>query len=106
LENDGGKIWKDPGGDAPKADEVLSQKRAEQAAQSFMPGQSEQLAALKAEVERLRESIGQVASGTSQLASAEFKELASAAEKKLKENVFLSVGIAAAIGYLWGRSGR
>ena len=94
------------GGDTAKADEVLAQKNAERAADSILPGQQEQLAALKLEMDRLRESLQQIASGTSQIASAEFRELTAAAEEKLKQNVFISVGVAAFLGYVWGRSGR
>ena len=100
-------IWTNPDGVATsKADDVIAQKNAERDAESVLPDQKEQIAALKTELERLRESVQQIASGTRQIASAEFKELTSAAEERLKQNVFLSVGIAAVVGYLWGRSGR
>jgi prefoldin subunit 5 len=85
---------------------VLAKKSAERDADAFLPDQKEQIAALKSEIERLRDSIQQIASGTTQIASAEFKELSAMAEEKLKQNVFVSVGVAAFIGYLWGRSGR
>jgi len=87
----------------PMADEVLAERQARQD-EGFAPSQSEQIAALRSEVERLRDSIQQIASGSSQLASAEFRELTNAAEERLKRNVFLSVGMAALVGYLWGRT--
>jgi ElaB/YqjD/DUF883 family membrane-anchored ribosome-binding protein len=107
MENDSGQIWRGAqDGGTSKADDVLAQKKAERKADAILPDQSEQIAALRAEIERLTESVRQVAAGTSEIATAEFKELAAAAERKLKQNVFVSVGVAAALGYLWGRSGR
>ena len=89
-----------------KADEVLAEKIAERRSSEFNPDTNQELEALRAEVDRLRGSLQEIASSSRRLASAEFDELKTAAEEKLKQNVFLSVGVAALVGYLWGRSRR
>ena len=100
-------IWTSPTpGETDKVDEVLAAKNAERAAEGFVPDSSQQIEALRAEIDRLQDSIREIASGSKRLATTEFDELKAAAEEKLRENVFLSVGIAALVGYLWGRARR
>lgn len=71
---------------------------------SFGDEQSAQLAALKAEIETLKESISVIASTARDLAGTSVDVAFNDAEEILKRNVFASVGIAALIGYLWGRT--
>jgi len=66
--------------------------------------QSAQLAALKREIETLKESISVIASTAKSLAGTSFDSTVNDTEEILKRNVFASVGIAAVIGYLWGRT--
>jgi ElaB/YqjD/DUF883 family membrane-anchored ribosome-binding protein len=68
--------------------------------------QSAQIAALKAEIGSLKESISVIATTTRSLAGTGVDVAVNDAEEILKRNVFASVGIAALIGYLWGRVGR
>ena len=110
----GSGIWTNPGssdtkpvmGETNLVDEVLAEKKAERASEAFVPDASQELEALRAEIDRLRGSIKEIASSSKRLATVEFDELKAAAEEKLKENVFLSVGVAAVVGYLWGRARR
>jgi ElaB/YqjD/DUF883 family membrane-anchored ribosome-binding protein len=89
-----------------KADEVLAEKNGERAIGEFVPDSDQEIAALRAEIDRLRGSIHEIASGSKRLVSAEVTEFRAIAEDKLKQNVFLSVGVAAFVGYLWGRTRR
>lgn len=89
-----------------EAEEVLAEKNGERATGEFAPDSDQEIAALRAETDRLRGSIHEIASGSKRLVSAEFAEFSAAAEDKLKQNVFLSVGVAAFVGYLWGRTRR
>lgn len=66
--------------------------------------QSAQLEALKAELTSLKETVTSLASTARGLATTSFNTMADDAEEVLKRNVFVSVGIAALVGYLWGRS--
>ena len=66
--------------------------------------QSAQLATLRADIETLKESISVIASTAKNLASASVEDALSDAQDVLKRNVFASVGIAALMGYLWGRT--
>jgi ElaB/YqjD/DUF883 family membrane-anchored ribosome-binding protein len=107
-------IWTNPGsgdtkpviGETRLVDEVLAEKNAERGSEAFAPDASQELDALRAEIDRLRASIHEIASSSKRLATAEFDELKTAAEEKLNQNVFLSVGVAALVGYLWGRTRR
>lgn len=104
-------IWTNPGaGDTKPAfgatklvDEVLADKRAEHISEAFAPDASHEVDGLRAEIDRLRASIQEIASSSKRLATAELDELKTAAEETLKQNVFLSVGVAAMVGYLWGK---
>ena len=66
--------------------------------------QAEQLAALWAEIEILRQSIAAVAADTKNLATERAEVTVSRVEEALSRNVFLSVGLAALLGYIWGRT--
>ena len=85
--------------EAALVDDVLADAESE----AFALSQREQIAALKTEIERLRESIQQIASGSSQLAASEFRAATHTLEQRIQENAFLSVGIAAFLGFVWGR---
>lgn len=94
--------------DAPLVDEVIEARRLEerQADASFTRAQHEQIAALKAELSQLQASIREIASGSSQVAVGEMKHVVSRVERKLQENVFVSVAAAAFLGFLWGTTRR
>jgi len=64
----------------------------------------EQLAALRLEIDRLKDTVQQIASSSSQLAAAEIRQMVSTTEERLQQNVFLAVGVAALFGYIFGRS--
>ena len=84
-----------------KAEEVIADKNIDGG--TMLHGHEEELHALRAEIARLQESIQQIVSSSKRIANAEYSDLRDATEAKLKENVFLSIGIAAFVGYLWGR---
>lgn len=65
--------------------------------------QAAQIAALKTEIESLTKSVSSIASTAKDLAATSFDTAVNDAEQLLKRNVFASVGIAALLGYLWGR---
>jgi len=66
--------------------------------------QGEQVDAIKHEIARLRETVATIASRASELATAKAETTMTDVEDALKRNVFMSVGVALAIGYVWGRS--
>lgn len=66
--------------------------------------QAAQVEALRAELERLKESVGAVTATARGLATTSADAFVTDAEAYLRRNVFASVGIAAFIGYLWGRT--
>jgi ElaB/YqjD/DUF883 family membrane-anchored ribosome-binding protein len=65
--------------------------------------QAAQIEALKTELESLKQSISAVASTAKNLVGTSTNAALEDAEEILKRNVFASVGIAAFIGYLWGK---
>lgn len=65
--------------------------------------QAAQIKALKAEIESLKEAVAAVASTAKTLVGTSANVAMDDVEEILKRNVFASVGIAAFIGYLWGR---
>jgi ElaB/YqjD/DUF883 family membrane-anchored ribosome-binding protein len=100
-------IWTKPVSAEPDLVEAVSaEKNAERGSEGFVPDTSQELEALRSEIDRLRNSIQEIASSSKRLATAEFDELKASAEEKLKQNVFLSVGVAAVVGYFWGRTRR
>jgi len=66
--------------------------------------QAAQITALKVELESLSKSVTAIASTAKDLAAGSFDAAVADAEQMLKRNVFAAVGIAALIGYLWGRT--
>jgi ElaB/YqjD/DUF883 family membrane-anchored ribosome-binding protein len=66
--------------------------------------QAAQMEALKTEIAALKETVTSLASTARGLASTSFNAMAADAEEVLKRKVFVSVGVAAFVGYLWGRS--
>jgi prefoldin subunit 5 len=63
-----------------------------------------QLEELTAELERLKESVAAVASTARGFAATRVETTIADVEEALKRNVFISVGTAFFIGYVWGRS--
>jgi ElaB/YqjD/DUF883 family membrane-anchored ribosome-binding protein len=66
--------------------------------------QAAQLKAMKADLENLRQTVTAIASSARHVAAARVEYTVADIEETLKRNVFLSVGLAAAIGYVWGRT--
>ncbi|UVC10510.1 hypothetical protein IHQ71_07915 [Rhizobium sp. TH2] len=64
----------------------------------------DQLKALKAELENLKHSVATIATTARGVASEKVDVTVADVEEALKRNVFASVGIAALVGYLWGRT--
>jgi ElaB/YqjD/DUF883 family membrane-anchored ribosome-binding protein len=81
-----------------------SQNGNDTASNSLAGDQAAQLEALRAEIASLKESVSSLASAAKTVASTSFNNMAAEAEVVLKRNVFASVGIAAFIGYVWGRT--
>ena len=99
--------WSNPAvADNDKIGDGPAAQNAEHAGRESVADTSRELEALRAEIDRLRASIHEIASGSKRIATAEWDELKAAAEMKLTQNVFLSVGVAALAGYLWGRTRR
>ena len=65
---------------------------------------ADQLEALTAELERLKESVAAVASSARGFAATRVETTIADVEEALKRNVFISVGAALFIGYVWGKS--
>jgi hypothetical protein len=63
-----------------------------------------QIEALKVDVEDLTQSLARIAGTAKGLASDQYAATVAELEETLKRNVFVSVGIAAFAGYLWGRT--
>lgn len=64
----------------------------------------DQLQALASELETLKQSVMKIAQTARAAATDQVDVTIADIEKTLTRNVFASVGIAALIGYLWGRS--
>jgi len=64
----------------------------------------DQLKALKAELENLKHSVATIATTARGVATEKVDLTVADVEEALKRNVFASVGIAALVGYLWGRT--
>lgn len=64
----------------------------------------DQLKALKAELENLKHSLATIATTARGVATEKVDVTVADVEEALKRNVFASVGIAALVGYLWGRT--
>lgn len=71
---------------------------------SLAEEQAAQVEALMQELETLKTSVASITITARGLASTSANAMAAEAEGYLKRNVFASVGIAAFIGYLWGRT--
>lgn len=63
-----------------------------------------QLELVRAEIENLRQSVATIAATAKSLAAEGVEVTVADLEETLKRNVFLSVGIAAFVGYVWGRT--
>ena len=66
--------------------------------------QADQIDTLKSELETLKTSVATVTAQARHLAGTSVSVAVADAEEVLKRNVFASVAIAAAVGYLWGRT--
>lgn len=66
--------------------------------------QAAQVEALRAELETLKASVASITATARGLARTSATAMAVDAEEYLQRNVFASVGIAAFVGYLWGRT--
>jgi ElaB/YqjD/DUF883 family membrane-anchored ribosome-binding protein len=64
----------------------------------------EQLEALKTELEQLKQSVATIATTARGVASEKVDVTIADLEEALKRNVFASIGIAALVGYVWGRT--
>jgi ElaB/YqjD/DUF883 family membrane-anchored ribosome-binding protein len=64
----------------------------------------DQLKALKAELENLKHSVATIATTARGVAIEKVDVTVADVEESLRRNVFASVGIAALVGYLWGRT--
>lgn len=64
----------------------------------------DQLQALKSELETLKKAVSSIATTARGLAAEKVDVTIADVEGALKTNVFASVGIAALVGYLWGRT--
>ena len=64
----------------------------------------DQLKALKAELENLKHSVATIATTARGVATEKVDLTVADVEEALKRNVFASLGIAALVGYLWGRT--
>lgn len=64
----------------------------------------DQLKALKVELENLKHSVATIATTARGVATEKVDVTVADVEEALKRNVFASVGIAAFVGYLWGRT--
>jgi hypothetical protein len=62
-----------------------------------------QLESLKAEIENLRRSVAAIAANAKSFGADRIELTIADVEETLKRNVFMSVGIAALVGYVWGR---
>jgi ElaB/YqjD/DUF883 family membrane-anchored ribosome-binding protein len=67
-------------------------------------GADDQLQALKFELEKLKQSVATIAATARGVASEKVDVTIDDVEEALKKNVFASVGIAALVGYFWGRT--
>ena len=66
--------------------------------------QVDQLEALRAELDILKESVASITATARGLAKTSANAMAIDVENYLQRNIFASVGIAWFVGYLWGRS--
>jgi hypothetical protein len=64
----------------------------------------EQLQALRTELEHIKQSVATIATTATGLASEKVDVTMADLEEALKRNVFASIGIAALVGYVWGRT--
>jgi hypothetical protein len=64
----------------------------------------DQLKALKTELENLKHSVATIATTARGVATEKVDLTVADVEEALKRNVFASLGIAALVGYLWGRT--
>lgn len=66
--------------------------------------QVDQLEALRAELDTLKESVASMTATARGLAKTSANAMAIEVENYLQRNIFAAVGIAWFVGYLWGRS--
>ncbi|AYD05175.1 hypothetical protein [Neorhizobium sp. NCHU2750] len=89
--------------DAPLVDEALaSTSEPENIGESPLLSSDEELAALKAEVARLRESASEIGSATVRVAKAQASDLIVDMAERIRRKPLPAVGIAAVIGFVWG----
>jgi ElaB/YqjD/DUF883 family membrane-anchored ribosome-binding protein len=81
----------------------MLERNAKQDGKQVPDTQNKQIEDLQAEVKRLQSSIQGIAASSSKIVSREVDDAVSDIESKLKENVFLSIGVAAFVGFVWGK---
>lgn len=64
----------------------------------------DQLKALRTELENLRQSVATIVTTGRRMATEKVDVTVTDLEETFKRNVFASIGIAAFVGYLWGRT--
>jgi len=91
------------GSDAPLVDKALA-ATSEPGPIGATPfaSSSEELEALKAEVARLRESASEIGSATVRVAKAQASDVLVDLKQRIRSKPLPAVGIAAAIGFVWG----
>ncbi len=62
----------------------------------------EEVRALRAEVARLKDSVLELASGTTRVAKARAQDAVSDVEERIREQPWKAIGLAAVTGFLWG----
>nr|CAD6418826.1 hypothetical protein REQ54_01888 [Rhizobium sp. Q54] len=89
------------GDEFPLVDEALRASESEDPDQP-LEIQPEEVRALRAEVARLKESVLELASGTTRVAKARAHDAVADVEDRIREQPWKAVGLAAAIGFLCG----
>lgn len=89
------------GNETPFVDEILSKESSDEGAQPASLA-SEELTALRLEIQKLREGMMEIGEGTLRVAQAQAGELIDATRDQVRTRPFAAVGIAALIGYVWG----
>ncbi|WEX75530.1 hypothetical protein PYH37_000953 [Sinorhizobium numidicum] len=89
--------------DAPLVDEVLAATpRPDWRGETLPLSPEEQLAALRADVVKLKDSIAEIASGASRMIVDDVRTAVRNADHKLAEHIVLAIAIAGAAGFIAG----
>jgi Uncharacterized conserved protein len=84
----------------PLVEEALEATQAEE--DEAIEVRPEEVRALRAEVARLKDSVLELASGTTRVAKARAQDAVGDVEGRIREQPWKAVGLAAVIGFLWG----